>query len=327
MLYGMVTHEKKPGFSEDDAFFSCSPDGSYVLAVLDGLGGAGARQIEGFDGPRTGAYYASRVVRQAIEEFIPIAPSDFDDWGTGLRLHIAEGLRKFTSQYPISETQIKGSLIRNLPTTLALCRLSPQISDNLCEVLWAGDSRLYLLSANHGLMQLSQDDVKGNKDPLENLKADAPLSNFINADHPYKVHSKLFTSRAEDILICATDGCFNFHKSPMHFEADILDCLTQSRSAAEFNDRLSLAISSLTGDDASLVWLVTGFTEFGELASRFLSRQATFRERFMRRLTLLTKVAAATELHVDEIRQACLQELEVAWAEYKKSYLGYWDVE
>lgn len=328
MLHGCITHAKNPGYSEDaDPFFSPSSYGSCVLAVFDGLGGAGARRIDGFDGSRTGAYYASRVVRQAIEDFTVVNPANFTDWGAGLRLYVAQGLKNFATQYPIPDSQIKGSLIRNLPTTLALCRLWRQPDCNLCEVFWAGDSRSYMLSAEHGLIQLSRDDIKGNIDPLQNLRSDAPLCNFINADIPYEIHTRLFRYKPEDLILCATDGCFGFYRSPMHFEAELLDCLTKSRSATEFNDRLGSTISKVTGDDATLVWFAEGFNRFEELASHFRKREVSFQCKVMRRLSLLKGLITSTEQHLHDLNQAYHEELHVSWSEYKTTYLSYWDME
>ena len=61
---------KLPGQGEDcDPILSDGSDLSLV-GVFDGMGGAGGTVYQTPDGPRTGAYLASRVARDAVERRI-----------------------------------------------------------------------------------------------------------------------------------------------------------------------------------------------------------------------------------------------------------------
>lgn len=59
-------------------------------------------------------------------------------------------------------------------------------------MIWAGDSRAYVLKPDKGLIQLSKDDLKLDNDPFENLKNDSPLSNMICLENDFKLNHKTY---------------------------------------------------------------------------------------------------------------------------------------
>ena len=84
-------------------------------------------------------------------------------------------------------------------------------------VFWAGDSRAYVLPAD-GARQLSTDDLRDPSDAMANLRRDSVVSNAMSADTDFHVNYRRVELKAPFLLVCATDGCFGYVPTPMHFE-------------------------------------------------------------------------------------------------------------
>lgn len=118
--------------------------------------------------------------------------------------------------------------------------------------LWAGDSRNYILLSS-GLRQISTDDLRQLKDPLENLRSDDALSNCICQDKPFTIHKVNCGFINEPVIILsATDGCFGYLTSPMHFEYILLDALMKSQSCESWCENIRKILSPISGDDFTL---------------------------------------------------------------------------
>ncbi|HEY6793234.1 MAG TPA: hypothetical protein VI248_00970, partial [Kineosporiaceae bacterium] len=197
-----------------------------LVGVLDGMGGAGGTVYETPDGPRTGAYLASRLARDAVEERMlhildpewnldgPVAARDLQ---RTVRSVLADAL----SELHAPPSGLRSRLLRALPTTMALIALQRRERGGdqwACHVLWAGDSRAYVVTPDDGACQLTVDDLRDRGDAMANLRGDSLVSNAMSADTDFVVHHGMVELTAPFLVLAATDGCFGYLPSPMHFE-------------------------------------------------------------------------------------------------------------
>lgn len=109
-----------------------------------------------------------------------------------------------------------GSMVRKFPTTLALAYAEKEEDAIKIHLLWAGDSRVYLLDEK-GLAQLTRDDTDV-EDAFENLTNDGPMNNVLSSDGNYGINYKSVLLSTPTIVFAATDGCFGYIPTPMEFE-------------------------------------------------------------------------------------------------------------
>ena len=84
------------------------------------------------------------------------------------------------------------------------------------------------------------------------------MSNCISADTPFYINHRQVELQALFLLLCATDGCFAYVRSPMHFEHLLLSTLQDARDAESWRRALEVAVTAVTGDDAALALLGLG---------------------------------------------------------------------
>ena len=65
---------------------------------------------------------------------------------------------------------------------------------------------------------------------MENLRRDSVVSNAMSADTDFHVSYRKVELQAPFLVACATDGCFGYVRSPMHFEHLVLSHLQACRS-------------------------------------------------------------------------------------------------
>ena len=228
---------KIPDAGEDaDPILRDGPDLA-LLAVFDGMGGAGGTVYETPDGPRSGAYLASRIARDVVEErMLNLLVPDWNLNGAAaaedLRRSVQEALQDRLAELHAPKSGLRSRLLRALPTTmavLALQRTQRGGSTWLCHVFWAGDSRAYVFEPD-GARQLSTDDLRDPSDAMANLRRDSVVSNALSADTEFQVNYRRVELSAPFLLVCATDGCFGYVPSPMHFERLVLSGLQGART-------------------------------------------------------------------------------------------------
>ncbi len=277
---------KIPDHGEDsDPVLRDGPDLG-LLAVFDGMGGAGGTVYDTEDGPRSGAYLASRIARDVVEQrMLQILVPDWNLKGEAaaedLRRSVQKALQEHLSDLKAPKSGLRSRLLRALPTTMAtiaLQRAHRSRSGWLCHVFWAGDSRAYAVEPD-GARQLTTDDLRDPGDAMANLHHDSVVSNAMSADTEFRVNYRCVELSAPFLLICATDGCFGYLPTPMHFEHLVLGSLVDAGSTDAWSDTLQRQISAVTGDDAAMAVMAVG-AGFDDLRSLYAPRVARLEELF-----------------------------------------------
>ncbi|MDQ2852441.1 MAG: protein phosphatase 2C domain-containing protein [Actinomycetota bacterium] len=321
--------EKVPGHGEDsDPILRDGPDLGLV-AVFDGMGGAGGTVYETPDGPRTGAYLASRIARQVVERrMLELLEPDWNLNGEAAALDLQRSIRAALTQalhdLKAPASGLRSRLLRALPTTMALVALQRTQSGGSTwagHVLWAGDSRAYVIEST-GIRQLSTDDLRDSNDAMQNLSRDSVVSNAMSADTDFHVNYRRVELEAPFLVVCATDGCFGYVQTPMHFEHLLLDELARARSAQAWSEALQQRIGLVTGDDAAMSLLGVGaqFRMFQTLLAPRLAELATTV------VAPLDALAQAVEQAENDLQRARTRQVETTsevWSRYKTEYERY----
>ena len=307
-----VWTEKKRGRGEDappTALHHCTGRG--MLAVYDGAGGAGARPVGRTpdDQEISGAFLASRVTHFALEDWFvaTAARRRLIDSG-GLHEAILDGLRG-TGIAP--GTKISGTMVRHLPTTLAAIEYEDAGRHLNLIARWAGDSRAYVLHQYEGLQAVTRDDTE-DSDALVLLTNDQPMNNIICADRPFRINEFSLTGIADKpvMLLCATDGFFNYVATPAHFEHLLLDTMFRAASLQAWVARLAEVVQDYSADDASLVVASFGFATFEAMRLGFAERYQFVTQKYIRPLH---GIPAGEHSQLAATRQSC-------WEEYRTGY-------
>ena len=297
-------YEEKLSHNGEDSYYYALGDQASVVAALDGCGGSGARSYERIQG-KTGAFVASRVIAGAVRDWFGAGEA------AGAPQEAAELLSKRSKDYLAVARQalggtsrMRGSLSKELPTTLALevLRRTEEGAEALC--LWAGDSRCYLLDVD-GLHQLTTDDL-GGLDAMQNLTADGVLTNVISASTRFAIHATCVKLPGPCMLFAATDGCFGYLSTPMEFEHVLLQTLCAADTPAEWERKLAQAFASVAGDDATFCGMSVGFGSYQALVRAMRPRLAELEERYVAGIALTS-----------------YEEKLALWEQYRGSYEAY----
>ncbi len=315
--------EKRTDSGEDAEPILFSTDTSIFTGVFDGMGGSGASLCTSeYGSNHTKAYVASRIIREAVNDYInkdyinkhpeKINPED-------LKQVCDTRLQEEITKFPSAETKLRSKLIRNYPTTLTLAVAKEEKGNIIVDSYWAGDSRNYLWKKD-GFYQITQDDLVNNYDALENLSRDSALSNCVCADNDFKInHRKIKFSKQPFVIFSATDGCFGYLPTPMHFEHLIESTLFNSDNLNSWEEILQNKIREVSGDDFSIALIAKGFKDFKDL------KEILGKEKNHHIEPILT-----LERQIDDTRQE-LSELEIklketinsGWKSYQTTYCKY----
>jgi serine/threonine protein phosphatase PrpC len=278
-----VWTEKIKGRGEDAPPTALSHrTGRGMLAVYDGVGGAGARSVGSTPDQLevSSAFVASRVAHFALEDWFvtsgeqrPITDS------AGLDSVILAGLRG-TGIAPGSK--VIGTIVRHLPTTLAAIEYELTGRDLNLVARWAGDSRAYVLDPAEGLHVVTRDDT-GETDALNQLANDPPMTNMICADRPFRINEfpLINVIQSPTVILCATDGFFHYVETPAHFEYVLLDTMNMAASLHEWAARLAEHAQGSSKDDASLVIAAFGYRSFLDMQQAFAQRGHDLTEKYI----------------------------------------------
>lgn len=278
-----VWTEKKKSRGEDAPPTALSHRaGRGLVAVYDGAGGAGARSV-GYTPDNhdiSGAFLASRVTHFALEDWFvtsvpqrPITDSD------GLDSAILAGLRG--TGIP-SGSKVSGTMVRHLPTTLAAIEYELAGRDLNLVARWAGDSRAYVLDPAEGLQVVTRDDSE-DADALNQLTNDQPMTNMICADRPFRINQFPLINiiRPPTVILCATDGFFQYVETPAHFEYLLLCTMNGSANWHAWAARLAEHVQGSSADDASLVIASFGYSSFPRMQRAFGQRAGALTEKYI----------------------------------------------
>lgn len=254
-------------------------DTALTFAVFDGMGGAGSSmmQVKTVQPPVecSQAYIASRIVRNAIKE---IAITNVGLKAHDLEVRLKLKLSEFSSENAIVEgSKIRGSMTKRLPSTIAAvrCDIPTQTTfykTQTIEAIWAGDSRIYVMSPSRGLSVVSKDDVRST-DALEQLRTDPPIENVVNESVSFKLNQRKVSVEVPCIVIAATDGLFGYLYTPGYLEFLVLDCLSKAQTMHEFTSILLKEASTFAADDISFVIAFLGFgTDIEKVRIAFRAR-------------------------------------------------------
>lgn len=304
----------------EDSWLCALGANSAIAAVFDGSGGLGAKKYRNFSG-KTGAYIGARIVSGAAADWY----HSLDAQGNPAE----EGFSAFPgyvrSAYAAAKSRIderlrvSGSMAREFPTTAAAALLVPsEIKGGIfgtghrfdmeLQVLWAGDSRVYLLDPS-GLIQVTRDDLD-EMDAYRNITSDGAMNNVVASDGQTVFHTGRITLESPFIVFAATDGCFGYTRTPMEFEYMMLDAMAQAWTPEEMRRILHERMEEAAQDDFTLCFTASGFGSFAQMKKTFASRKSLVEEKYIRPLA-----GARTES-----QEAALELEQKLWEEYRQDY-------
>lgn len=254
-----------------DANLWLSYGGSLLMAVFDGMGGR-----SGLIGDEQGARIASHSARQSAVSFF----KELEKKGKkldktnciGLQQLIQQDLKRIKNEADknaVKKSRVKGfkdTLQKDkLATTLALVSISlSQDSSDIIDLdlAWMGDSRIYFLSSQKGLQQLTKDDLAEYKDAFHSvLEAGSPMSQYLTPDMGADgtINFKCVQIKDPGLVIACTDGAFD-GLYPWQVEYIILYYLNKSNNLKEWEEELIQYYDKRkVGDDVTLLLFIVGF--------------------------------------------------------------------
>ena len=303
----IINIPKKENFGEDAPPINLKVSlKNRIISVFDGLGGAGSSQYEENGEKKTGAYISSRVVGKVVLDYFDslknqnITYEVNNEFIDNLKSQIITALKDKLKLQKYEVSKLKSSLIRTFPTTIALINCDFEDNKIKLDVMWAGDSRAYVLTPQKGLIQLSKDDLKSDNDPFENLKNDSPLSNMICLENDFYLNLKSYSFDSPLLAIVATDGCFGYYSTPMHFEYYLLKSLMDSNNEEDYKDKIEQEFSKVSGDDFSLSLTSIIKTNFNEIKEGFRNRFEKVYQNYMKEILDLEKRIEVLNSEINE---------------------------
>lgn len=276
--------EIKPGFCEDAPPVATD---RYAI-VCDGLGGAGHtkhllpdEENPGAVTERTSAYLGSRIVAERVERFFAehweewAGPEQTPEIGVyagqlkeELDRAIQDCVEKMRIRIPVGKT------IKIFPTTLASAVFLPCEEGLRVAAIWAGDSRVYVLTPLKGLQLLSLDDADG---AAESMNSGTVMTNCVYAGS-FFLNYCVYTLREPGLVFCCSDGCFDYLRSPLHLEWLLLHTIQnmpqeEGRQPGEIlGESIRDGIYQTIRDDTTMAGLCVGLPSIASLQEAFRTR-------------------------------------------------------
>jgi len=304
----VVSGEMIEGQGEDSYSYEHTANKGFV-GVFDGCGGTGAKRYEKFNS-YTGAYLASRMAAYATQEWWKASMGN--DLNTD---YLYENIQKrFYTLKKMSENNsanitLKGSLSsKTFPTTASI--ITYDFSKKpVCNYIWAGDSRGYILD-RFGLCQVTQDDIDSGGDAYDNIENDARVNNVINADEVFFLNQKEIALHDPCIVFAATDGCFSYIHTPMEFEYLLLTTLLSSNSIYDWEIKLKRYLHKRASDDYTITVLICGFRKFKDIKLYYRERLHQLNREYISKLMTARNNGDTADIHM-------------LWKQYKGLYYRY----
>ena len=231
--------------------------------VCDGLGGSGYTKHDvfedGSDKPikRTSAYLGSRIVADCVKNFFQAHIGEFISSGlstgtvepliSAMKTEISNAISAGMDAYNIEPTRSRTAKI--FPTTLASAIYCPYNGGLKILAIWAGDSRVYILSPSKGLQLLSVDDADNAADSMNSSSA---MNNCISAGNPFRLNFALYEMTEPGIVFCCTDGCFDYFPSPLNLEWLLMNTILQCMPDCP-DDQLGDTLATLCSNPLKMI--------------------------------------------------------------------------
>lgn len=302
----VVHGEMKSDNGEDSYAFSVN-DEKGMIAVFDGCGGIGSRKYDTYSN-KTGAYIASRIAAETVlDRFNAFSCSKAEFSSNDMRelaniMHDEITARLHGFEKGVKTSLMKGSLTKSFPTTASIVYFAPEKNGLKTAFMWAGDSRGFVLDSA-GLRQITRDDIKGGEDAYSNINDDGILSNVVSAAGDFSFNLEMLECTAPAVFISATDGCFNYYKTPMEFEYMLIETLCKSSKISQWEENIEKSIYSVTADDYTMSIAALGFGSFKALKKAFADRKNYLYKEY------IAKLIGATE-----------EQILILWNKYKNDY-------
>jgi hypothetical protein len=238
---------------------------------------------------------------------------------------LASSLAARLAELKAPETTLRSKLVKALPTTMTLAvlqRTDQAASTYACHLFWAGDSRAYVVDPAAGAMQLTTDDLRSGGDAMRNLTDDSVMSNCISADTEFSIDHHQVQLQAPFLLLCATDGCFAYVRSPMHFEHLLLSTMQAAQDVPDWQQALEAKVTAITGDDAAIALLGLG-ADLDGFKKVFKDRTAEVGRRYIDPLDELDGQVHQAEQQLAGLRARRVELGAELWKTYKGSYERY----
>lgn len=331
---GKVYVEKIDDNGEDAEPLATPIGNCLLLAVSDGLGGAGSQKVDCNGIFKSKAYVASREALECTKKFFTRALTDVADYQitrylfSDFEVYLKKHFKGLLDSYPSGESKIKSSLIKNFPTTIAGCLVEGSENQVTVHSFWAGDSRCYLQTKGKGLQQLSNDDLNSEFDAFENLAGDSRMSNFINSDKDFSINYKKVVLDEPFFIVVTTDGAFDYLPTPMHFEKLLVDSIMSSESLDDMMDHLEKELIEIpVGDDVSLSVLYVGWRDFNEIKLDLRDRRKQLQSDYISEIDELGKeihLLKAQKQNIETViknkQEILVQKKQESWNKYKLNY-------
>ncbi|MEW6600994.1 MAG: protein phosphatase 2C domain-containing protein [Nitrospirota bacterium] len=273
--------EKIPGQGEDALPINVQVSKTVsLLGVFDGMGGRSPKGWKNKKGRvHSGAYYASRIAKDTVaDHFLSLTRKN--DHKLNDTAYMSESfseviflkLKMIADKY-IGIPSLRGTLFSRLATTAAFAVTEHTGNKVSVDQFWIGDSRIYLLSPESGLSQLTRDDTRGERQDSSHLFInDLPLSKYLNGDKKFPLNHNRLEFELPCVVFVSTDGCYGYSRSPMDFEHQILDSLIKSSDLISWGKNMENIFREIAGDDVSMSLTALGWKEFDEMKNSFRDR-------------------------------------------------------
>jgi serine/threonine protein phosphatase PrpC len=290
-------------------------ESTFAAAVFDGMGGSGARLVDpllsGARVAHTQAYLGARLARRTVERSLTSTGAlslDVNRLESDLTYEFARVGAAL--QGGANSDLLRGSMMRTLPTTFAGV-VGTRITRSEWELtaLWAGDSRVYLLSPSIGLQQVTRDHLSED-DPFIQSRSDHRVQRCLSASSSAELETVEFATSEPSMVIVATDGLFHYLPTPGSLEYRLLDAMSNVTGLT--SQRIGPAARSMAADDVSLAIVFLGFENTHQASNAFRRRRRMLEETY--------RPLFDAGFDSEAMGERCLE----IWASERPSYTGLW---
>lgn len=275
----ILQSETVRGYGEDSAFVHNYESGLVVTGVFDGCGEIGSRKYSGAN-DRTGAYIGSRIAACAASEFFE---QEYSKKGVSyikrtsaeqlecvrqLKEHITGKLSEVKEK--LSKSEMESGI--SLPTAVSITATMSAGKFTLCNCVWAGNSRSYMID-DQGLCQLTVDDTDVDSgDAFLDMRKKSRITNFAGGNVSFLLRSGFTVLARPSILVNASADCFSHFRTPMDFENVVLETMAEAQSPSRWMARLGEKMKKVSGGDFTMTIACYGFEDFDDMKKYYSMR-------------------------------------------------------